>query len=82
MERIFKLEIEAVSPVYRIVTRRFNSLKTMRQWLERNDLDNSLACLGYKEYILNGENWERFTIIGKRLVPFSELVKIVNELQK
>jgi hypothetical protein len=46
-----RLEMEITYPIHRIVFKSFHSLKVMRQWIKRNDLENNIGCLGYKEYI-------------------------------
>jgi hypothetical protein len=83
MEReIFKLEIEITTPILRTITKRFVTLKSMRQWQKRTNLDHALWCLCYREYVFVNEDWERFTVIGKRIVTLSELERIVEKLHK
>lgn len=41
----FKMEIDVLVPIPRTVTRDFTSLKHLRQWQKRNDIDGSLYCL-------------------------------------
>ena len=74
-EYIFKLRIDVTSPVPRTITRNFKSLKSMRQWQQRKDIDNNIYMLAYREYTINEQTkqWERFTVFGKSLVLFSEL---------
>ncbi|MDB9081689.1 MULTISPECIES: hypothetical protein [Bacteroidales] len=38
----FKMEIDVLVPIPRTVTRDFTSLKHLRQWQKRNDIDGSL----------------------------------------
>jgi hypothetical protein len=78
----FKLDIEIIYPCLRVVSKYFASLKVMRQWQKRNDLDHSIVCFGYKEFIFINEQLERFTIIGKRIVTLSELYALVHKLEK
>lgn len=40
----FKMEIDVLVPIPRTVTRDFTSLKHLRQWQKRNDIDGSLYC--------------------------------------
>lgn len=78
----FKLEIDTPIPIPRTVTRPFTSLKTMRQWQYRNEIDKALWCFEYREYMLNDKGeWERFTVISKQIVRLSELEKIVERLK-
>jgi hypothetical protein len=79
---MFKLEIEVIAPILRTVTKKFNSLKVMRQWQKRNDLRGCLWCLGYKEFILKNEQWEPFTVFGKQIVTLPELYKTIEKLIK
>jgi hypothetical protein len=81
-EYMFKLEIEVITPILRTVTKPFVSLKVMRQWLKRNDLNHALCCLGYKEYIMKNGQWEPFVVVGKKIVTLSELCNAVKELTK
>jgi ubiquinone/menaquinone biosynthesis C-methylase UbiE len=79
---MFKLEIEVITPILRVVTKSFTSLKVMRQWQKRNDLDNALWCLEYKEYIFKNDQWEPFVVFGKQIVTLSELHKTMKKLTK
>ena len=49
----FKMEIDVLVPIPRTVTRDFTSLKHLRQWQKRNDIDGSLYCFAHREYLLN-----------------------------
>ena len=46
----FKMEIDVLVPIPRTVTRDFTSLKHLRQWQKRNDIDGSLYCFAHREY--------------------------------
>jgi len=74
--------MDIVYPMVTTGVRNFRSLKSMRQWIKRNDPEGNLTCLGYREYCLVGEVWERFTVIGKKVVSLSELLRIAQELEK
>jgi len=50
---LFKLEIDIITPVSRTVTKPFKTLKVLRQWQQRADIDNNIYILGYREYMLN-----------------------------
>ena len=64
----FKMEIDVLVPIPRTVTRDFTSLKHLRQWQKRNDIDGSLYCFAHREYLLNEKGeWEQFTVIGKQV---------------
>lgn len=78
---MFRLEIEITTPILRIVTKSFKSLKIMRQWQKRNDLDNVLWCLEYKEHIFKNGQWEPFVVFGKQIVTLSELHKTIEKLK-
>lgn len=43
----FKMEIDVLVPIPRTVTRDFTSLKHLRQWQKRNDIDGSLYCFAH-----------------------------------
>lgn len=77
----FIIEIDTPIPIPRTVTRSFTSLKHLRQWQKRNDIDNMLWCLAHREYILsdNGK-YERFTVISNQIVRLSDLEKLLKEL--
>lgn len=76
-EYIFKLRIDVTLPIPRTITRNFKSLKSLRQWQQRKDIDNNIYMLAYREYTINEKTnqWERFTVFGKSLVLFSDLEK-------
>ena len=60
------------------VTRDFTSLKHLRQWQKRNDIDGSLYCFAHREYLLNEKGeWEQFTVIGKQVVTIGELERLL-----
>ncbi len=82
-EYIFKLRIDVTSPIPRTITRNFKSLKSLRQWQQRKDIDNNIYMLGYREYTINEQTkkWERFTVFGKSLVLFSELEREYQRLK-
>jgi hypothetical protein len=80
-ENSFEIKMEVAIPVLRVVTKSFSTLKIMRQWQKRHDLDSMLWCLGYKEYMCNNGQWERFTVYGKKIVALSELREKVKELE-
>jgi hypothetical protein len=71
----FKLEIDIITPIPRTITKSFRSLKVLRQWQKRTDIDNNIYILGHREYMLNPvtHQWERFTVFGTTIVLFSEL---------
>lgn len=72
----FKMEIDVLVPIPRTVTRDFTSLKHLRQWQKRNDIDGSLYCFAHREYLLNEKGeWEQFTVIGKQVVTIGETGK-------
>lgn len=78
----FRLEMDIVVPIPRTVTYSFTSLKFMRQWQKRNELDNALWCMAYQEYILNENNeWERFTVFGKSIVRKSQLEAALKQMK-
>ncbi len=74
----FKMEIDVLVPIPRTVTRGFTSLKHLRQWQKRNDIDGSLYCFVHREYLLNEKGeWEQFTVIGKQIVTIGELERLL-----
>ena len=50
---LFKLELDITYPIPRTITKTFNSLKTLRQWENRNDIDNIITVFEKREYILS-----------------------------
>jgi hypothetical protein len=80
----FRLDIEVSDGVNTFVVKKyFTTLKVMRQWQKRNDLDNNFFCFDYKELTKNkaGE-WEYFTVIGKKILLISQLKNIIHKLEK
>ncbi len=43
IEMKFKLEMDVITPIPRTITRKFSSLRHMRQWKNRNEID---SCCG------------------------------------
>lgn len=41
-EMKFKLEMDVITPIPRTITRKFSSLRHMRQWKNRNEIDSCL----------------------------------------
>jgi hypothetical protein len=79
----FRLDIEIVYPFHTTVCKYFNTLKIMRQWQKRNDLDRNIYTFGYKELTKNKEEqWELFTVISKKILTVSQLKKIIHDLEK
>jgi hypothetical protein len=82
MNSKFRLELDVTYPISRIITKDFNSLKVLRQWIKRNNIDNTLEVLEYREYIFNGKSFERFVIFGKTIVLLSDLIDTTTKLIK
>lgn len=74
VEMKFKLEMDVITPIPRTITRKFSSLRHMRQWKNRNEIDRCLWCVNSRTYTRNeiGE-WEQFAIFGKHIVLKSEM---------
>ena len=65
-------------PSHVLLPRGFTSLKHLRQWQKRNDIDGSLYCFAHREYLLNEKGeWEQFTVIGKQVVTIGELERLL-----
>ena len=47
----FKMEIDVLVPIPRTVTRDFTSLKHLRQWQKRNDIDMTFPPASYNRSI-------------------------------
>ncbi|MDH6311213.1 hypothetical protein M2451_003872 [Dysgonomonas sp. PFB1-18] len=75
----FKLEIDIAYPLIYIGKKYFNSLKTLNQWLKRNE---SVSIFGHRKYILTDSGYQRFHIFGNTIVPLSELQQIVQQIEK
>ena len=70
----FKLEMDVITPIPRTITRKFSSLRHMRQWKNRNEIDSCLWCVNSRTYTRNEKGeWEQFTIFGKQIVLQSEM---------
>ena len=41
-EMKFKLEMDVITPIPRTITRKFSSLRHMRQWKNRKEIDSCL----------------------------------------
>lgn len=73
-EMKFKLEMDVITPIPRTITRKFSSLRHMRQWKNRNEIDSCLWCVNCRTYTRNEKGeWEQFTIFGKQIVLKSEM---------
>jgi hypothetical protein len=83
-QSLFKLELDVITPVPRTVTKHLKTLKVLRQWQKRSELDKNFYVLEYREYMFNDSlgQWERFAIFGTTLVPLSELKDEANKLYK
>ena len=74
----FKMEIDVLVPIPRTVTRDFTSLKPLRQWQKRNDIDGSLYCFAHREYLLNEKGeWE---LEGHRPYPVAQGKAVMQHL--
>lgn len=74
IEMKFKLEMDVITPIPRTITRKFSSLRHMRQWKNRNEIDSCLWCVNCRTYTRNEKGeWEQFTIFGKQIVLKSEM---------
>lgn len=73
-EMKFKLEMDVITPIPRTITRKFSTLRHMRQWKNRNEIDSCLWCVNSRTYTRNEKGeWEQFTIFGKQIVLKSEM---------
>ena len=79
---LFKLELDVTYPIPRTIAKYFKSLKTLRQWKKRNDIDNNILFFEAREYILIGSRYERFHVFFNKIVPLSELISVTTELIK
>lgn len=80
---VFKLEMDVIAPVPGTVNRYFKTLKTLRQWQKRTEIENSIYVFECREYMKNKTGqWERFVIIGTTIVLLSELTKKATRLIK
>lgn len=61
--------------------REFNSAKSLAQWADRNDNDNTLGILMLRKLALLGDHWEPYTTIGKKTITLSDLKIIVRDLE-
>ena len=60
--------------------REFDNLKSMRQWIDRNE--ESFDLMVVKTLALIYDEWEPFTTVGKKTVTLSDLYAIVRELRE
>lgn len=74
IEMRFKLEMNVITPIPKTITRKFSSLRHMRQWKNRNEIDSCLWCVNSRIYTRNEKGeWEQFVIFGKQIVLKSEM---------
>jgi len=78
-QSLFKLELDIAYPQICISSKYFNSLKTLNQWLKRN---NSFSIFGHRKYILTESGYERFEIFGNTIVTLSELKEAIQKIEK
>ncbi len=78
---MFKVQYAIVSggPIEKS-EREFGSLKSMRQWMDRNG--EALGIVILKTLALIMDKWEPFTTIGKKTVTLSDLRAIVEDLSE
>lgn len=62
-------------------SREFNSAKSLAQWADRNDNDNTLGIIILRKLALLGDHWEPYTTIGKKTITLSDLKTIVKDLE-
>ena len=55
IEMKFKLEMDVITPIPRTITRKFSSLRHMRQWKNRNEIDSCLWCVNCRTYTRNAK---------------------------
>ena len=79
--REFKLELDMAHPEVGIYPKYFNSLKSLNQWLKRNE-DTLFTCVETRKYILTANGYERFHVFGNVVVPLSELDHIISNIRK
>lgn len=61
--------------------RLFNNIKSLNQWIDRNDNGYTIGlCVTRKLALIDG-TWEPFTTIGKKTITLSDLKFIVSELE-
>lgn len=60
--------------------REFNTLKSLRQWIDRNG--ESFDILILKTLALILDEWEPFTTIGKKTITLADLEIIVRDLRE
>lgn len=76
---LFKVEYANCANIpYTIESREFGSIKSMEQWIVRNDFFEYLIL---QRHALIDNEWTPFTVIGKRIITLPELKRIVKELE-
>lgn len=65
----------------KIIEREFKSVKSMSQWISRNDNDNTLGIFIVNTLALIDNTWEPFTTIGKKTITLSDLETIIKNIR-
>lgn len=80
IERAISFKVEYINYLddSKIESREFKSLKSLSQWVERNDYGRFLEL---NRFALIDEVWEPYTIIGKTTVTLHTLKCIVKQLE-
>lgn len=69
-----------LSDDHTVESREFNSSKSLSQWVDRNDNDNTIGLFILRKLALIDDAWEPYTAIGKKNITLSDLKSIVRNL--
>lgn len=64
-----------------VEVREFNSIKSLNQWEDRNDNDNTIGIMVLRKLALIDDVWEPYTTIEKKTITLSDLKTIVRGLE-
>jgi len=77
-EYLFRLELDVAYPQIGVASRYFHSLKSLNQWLKRNE---TASIFDHRKYILTEKGYERFHIFGNTVVTLTEMQEIINNIE-
>lgn len=84
IERATSFKVQYVSylnDANEVLYREFSNIKSLSQWVARNDNDNTFGIFIINTLALIDDIWEPFTTIGKIIITLSDLETIVRDLR-
>lgn len=65
----------------RVEAREFKTAKSLTQWADRNDNDNTIGIFILRKLALIDGIWEPYTTIGKQTITLTDLKMVVKDLE-